>query len=123
MRWRGRERERYSDPDASWGHRSSISTRCGGGYYGYKLHAAVCTTTGPPVAWQVATANVSETAVVMSLRARGFAPDAAVLDRGYDRTTIYDGCEDPRHPPRHPPSRLTSVKVGKHLPPSCEHGE
>ena len=32
----GPERERYSDPDASWGHRSSSSTRKGGGYYGYK---------------------------------------------------------------------------------------
>src|SRR5262249_15040305 len=32
----GPERERYSDPDASWGHRSAISTRKGGGYYGYK---------------------------------------------------------------------------------------
>lgn len=32
----GPERERYSDPDASWGHRSAVSTRKGGGYYGYK---------------------------------------------------------------------------------------
>jgi hypothetical protein len=30
----GRLRERYSDPDASWGHRSGISTRKGGGFYG-----------------------------------------------------------------------------------------
>ena len=38
----GRERalSEYSDPDASWGHRSAISTRKGGGYYGYKVHAA-----------------------------------------------------------------------------------
>jgi Transposase domain (DUF772) len=49
----GKLRERYSDPDASWGHRSSISTRSGGGYYGYKIHAAVCATTGLPLAWQV----------------------------------------------------------------------
>jgi hypothetical protein len=27
----GRERERLSDPDASWGHRSAVSTRKGGG--------------------------------------------------------------------------------------------
>jgi transposase len=49
----GRERgpEEYSDPDASWGHRSAISTRKGGGYYGYKVHAAVCVTTGLPLAW------------------------------------------------------------------------
>jgi hypothetical protein len=30
----GPERKKFSDPDASWGHRSSISTRSGGGYYG-----------------------------------------------------------------------------------------
>ena len=40
----GELRKRFADPDASWGHRSSISTRSGGGYYGYKIHAAVCTT-------------------------------------------------------------------------------
>jgi hypothetical protein len=44
----GRERERFSDPDASWGHRSAVSTRKGGGFYGYKLHLAVCTRTGLP---------------------------------------------------------------------------
>ena len=27
----GPERQRYSDPDASWGHRSALSTRKGGG--------------------------------------------------------------------------------------------
>jgi hypothetical protein len=44
----GPERERYCDPDASWGHRSGVSTRKGGGYYGYKLHMAVCTVTELP---------------------------------------------------------------------------
>ena len=38
----GPERERFSDADASWGHRSAVSTRKGGGFYGYKIHAAVC---------------------------------------------------------------------------------
>lgn len=38
----GPERKRY-DPDGTWGHRSAISTRKGGGFYGYKVHAAVCT--------------------------------------------------------------------------------
>ena len=33
----GRERERFSDPDASWGHRSAVSTRKGGGFYGYRV--------------------------------------------------------------------------------------
>lgn len=56
----GPERKRFADPDASWGHRSSISTRSGVGYYGYKVHAAVCTKTGLPVPWQVETARASE---------------------------------------------------------------
>ena len=47
----GPERQVYSDPDASWGHRSAVSTRMGGGFYGYKLHLAACTRTGLPLAW------------------------------------------------------------------------
>jgi hypothetical protein len=39
----GKERERFSDPNASWGHRSAVSTRKGGGFYGYRLQLAVCT--------------------------------------------------------------------------------
>ena len=40
----GPERKAYSDPDASWGHRSAVSTRKGGGFYGVqaapgRLHA------------------------------------------------------------------------------------
>ena len=35
----GRERERFSDPDASWGHRSAVSTRKGGGFYGSRLRS------------------------------------------------------------------------------------
>jgi hypothetical protein len=41
----GNLRERFYDPDASWGHRSAVSTRKGGGFYGYKVHATVCTAT------------------------------------------------------------------------------
>jgi hypothetical protein len=35
----GRERSdhEFSDPDASWGHRSAVSTRKGGGFYGYRF--------------------------------------------------------------------------------------
>ena len=35
VRQGGPERARYSDPNASWGHRSAVSTRSGGGFYGY----------------------------------------------------------------------------------------
>jgi hypothetical protein len=75
----GPERERYSDPNASWGHRSAVSTRKGGGFYGYKVHAAVCTVTGLPVAWTVETASAAETNFALGLidatKARGFNPD------------------------------------------------
>ncbi len=93
----GRLRVRFSDPDASWGHRSAISTRKGGGFYGYKLHAAVCTTTGLPVAWETHTAKDAEVPVVPSLldsmRANGFAPVACAMDKGYDAALAYEACE------------------------------
>jgi len=58
----GRERadSEFSDPDASWGHRSAVSTRKGGGFYGYKLDMAVCTATDLPIAWNVRTARDNE---------------------------------------------------------------
>src|SRR5439155_2920040 len=74
----GPERERFSDPDARWGHRSAVSTRRGGGFYGYRVHAAVCARTGLPVAWQIETARRHESNFVAPLldavRARGFQP-------------------------------------------------
>src|SRR5205823_5730915 len=56
----GPERERYSDEDASWGHRSAVSTRKGGGYYGFKLHQDVCTRHEVPLAWEVRTGGDHE---------------------------------------------------------------
>lgn len=61
------EAERVSDPDASWGHRSAVCPRNGGGYYGYKVHAAVDTLTGLPVAWTVETAKEAETTFALRL--------------------------------------------------------
>lgn len=37
----GPERKHFSDPDASWGHRSAVSTHAVGSFYGYKLHAVI----------------------------------------------------------------------------------
>ena len=79
----GPERKVFSDPDASWGHRSAIATRKGGGYYGYKVHAVVDVATELPVAWEVRTAKDSEAVRVPDLldatRARGFDPTTAIL--------------------------------------------
>ncbi len=122
----GRERTRFSDPDASWGHRSAISTRKGGGYYGYKVHAAVCTTTGLPVAWQVETAKDAEVPVVPTLldsvMGRGFGMDTCVMDKGYDAGPVYAACESRGIRPVVPLKETPFVKAGKHLPPTCEHG-
>jgi transposase len=94
----GPERQRYSDPDASWGHRSAVSTRKGGGFYGYKIHAAVCGTTGLPLAWQVETARSNESLFAAPLldkvKALGFQPRTVAMDKGYDNNRIYDECRD-----------------------------
>lgn len=65
----GRERsdDEFSDPDASWGHRSAVSTRKGGGFYGYRLHMAVDTATDLPLAWSVETAKAHESTMVAPL--------------------------------------------------------
>jgi DDE family transposase/transposase-like protein DUF772 len=122
----GPERERYSDPDASWGHRSAISTRRGGGYYGYKVHAAVCASTGLPLVWQVETARVSETTIALDLldraRARGFNVETCAMDKGYDTHAIHDGCMDRDVLPIVALRRTSRVVRGEHRPPTCEHG-
>jgi hypothetical protein len=90
----GPERQTYSDPDASWGHRSAVSTRKGGGFYGYRIHAAVCTKTGLPLAWRVETARSHESnyaaPLLDAVRARGFSPETCAMDMGYDYNRIYD---------------------------------
>ncbi|MGB8840373.1 MAG: transposase [Aliidongia sp.] len=94
----GRERapEEYSDPDASWGHRSAVSTRKGGGFYGYRIHAAVCTQTGLPVAWEVRTAKDNEVPVAMPLLdaaiKHGPRAKTVAMDKGYDQAVLYQGC-------------------------------
>ena len=91
----GPQRERFSDPDASWGHRSAVSTRKGGGFYGYKLHAAVCANTDLPIAWRVETARRHESLFVAPLldatRARGLQPATCAMDKGYDNNRV-SGC-------------------------------
>jgi len=123
----GPERERFSDPDASWGHRSAVSTRKGGGYYGYKVHAAVCAVTGLPLAWTVETASAAEQHFALPLidaaRERGFAVRTAIMDKGYDNGPIHDGCMDRGVSPVTALRKTERVKRGEHKPPTCEHGE
>ncbi len=91
----GPERERFSDPDASWGHRSAVSTRSRGGFYGYKLDMAVCTATDLPLAWGVRTAGENESLHALPLldaaRARGFKAETCAMDKGYDLHGLHRG--------------------------------
>jgi IS5 family transposase len=122
----GPERKRFSDPDASWGHRSAVSTRSSGSYYGFKLHAAVCTDTELPVAWYVEAAKSDERKMAVSLldlaSERGFNVETMAADRGYDARGVYEACEERDIRPIIPLSQSAGVKAGRHLPPSCEHG-
>jgi hypothetical protein len=121
----GKLRERFSDPDATWGHRSSISTRSGGGYYGYKIHAAVCVATGLPVAWQVETASTNETLIAPALldaAQRRNVVRFAVMDRGYDSEAMHTACEDRGIRPVISLRQTKAVKDGRHLPRECDHG-
>jgi hypothetical protein len=94
----GPERERFSDPDASWGHRSAVSTRAAGSFYGYKVDMAVDTATSLPLAWQVRTAKRNESMfaapLLDSVLARGFKPETCAMDKGYDHPRVEErGCD------------------------------
>ncbi len=124
----GRERseDEFSDPDASWGHRSAISTRKGGGFYGYKLHMAVDAATDLPLAWEVHTAKDAETQFALHLldevKERGFGVRTAAMDKGYDNNPIHEGCEERNVRPIIPLRETTAVKRGDDKPPRCKHG-
>lgn len=124
----GRERsdDEFSDPDASWGHRSAVSTRKGGGFYGYRIHMAVCSKTDLPLAWTVETARDNETLSVAPLldrlHALGIDPETAALDKGYDNNRVYADCSERSIAPVIPLRKTPDVKKGKDKPPYCEHG-
>ena len=78
--------------------RTASVTRKGGGFYGFRAHAAGCARTDLPLAWEVATAASHESNYVASLldvaRERGFAAETCALDKGYDVGPVYEACED-----------------------------
>jgi hypothetical protein len=116
-----------SDPDASWGHRSAVSTRGKGGFYGYKLHAAVDVHTGLPVAWTVATARDHESPyavpLVDRLQKRGFDVKTAIMDKGYDNSAVYGFLALRQVATVIPLKETGPVKRGAAEPPHCCHGE
>jgi hypothetical protein len=122
----GPERERYSDPDASWGHRSAVSVRKGGGFYGFKLQMACDTATGLPVAWSVETARANESMFVAPLidtaKRRGALAATVAMDKAYDVNRVYEECADRDCEAIVPLRMTTAVKRGDHRPPACSHG-
>jgi IS5 family transposase len=123
----GPEREKYSDPDASWGHRSAVSTRKGGGFYGYRIHMAVCAKTDLPLAWKVETAKMNESPTVAplldKLQGLGINPETCALDKGYDGEAVYEACSTRGIDPVICLKKTPAVKRGDHKPPTCKHGE
>ncbi|HEV7563009.1 MAG TPA: transposase [Solirubrobacterales bacterium] len=120
------ERNWHTDPDASWGHRSAVSTRRGGGFFGYRLHAAVCTATDLPVAWTVETGKANETRFAADLidtaQRRGLIAASAAMDKGYDQRPVYERCAERDCLPLIPLRQTPDVKRGDDAPPTCSHG-
>jgi IS5 family transposase len=118
--------DEYSDPDASWGRRSGISTRASGTFYGYKLHLAVCSKTELPLAWRVETGRMHETKAVVplleKLHSLGIDPETAALDAGYDHPGTYFDCTVRGIAPVIPLRQTPDVKRGEDGPPECDHG-
>jgi hypothetical protein len=122
----GPERNWHTDPDASWGHRSAVSTRRGGGFYGFKLQMACCTKTGLPLAWSVQTAKANESMFVAPLideaMRRGAVAATCAMDKAYDVVRVYSECAE-RDCEAIVPLRATGAVVkNEHRPPGCEHG-
>lgn len=123
----GEERKKFSDPDATRGHRFAVSTRKGGGFYGYRLHMAVCTKTDLPLAWCVETAKANEVPTVGplldALKAHGINPETCAMDKGYDAGSAYEACSTGGVDPIICLKETPAVKCGDHKPPRCQHGE
>ncbi len=105
----GPERKTYSDPDATWGHRSAVSTRAAGSFYGYKLHQVVCADTGLPLAWRAETAKASESTFAMPLLdavcALGVPSRGCHAGHGLRPRSDLRGMRAARLPPGHPAAR------------------
>jgi hypothetical protein len=121
-----RSTEEYSDPDASWGHRSAVSTRKGGGFYGYKLHLVADAATDLPLAWTVETGAANELRTVVplldKLNSYGINPSTCAMDKGYERQSIYETCAERDIIAIFPLRQTQPVVRGAAEPPHCFHG-
>jgi hypothetical protein len=106
--------------------RVAVSTRKGAGFYSVKVHAAVCSSTGLPLAWRVETAR-SNVPVCCPANRRGARSQLRRRDvrarQGYDVGTVYNALEGRSCRPIISLRKTPAVKAGAHKPPTCEHGE
>jgi hypothetical protein len=122
----GAERKTYSDLDASWSHRSAVSAREAGRLL--RLQAPPGRVRRDKPAAGVADGDGQGGRVQLrgaaadAVKARGFRPEVAVLDMGYDHEVVYSS-EQRDCRPVIPLRETPAVKAGKHKPPTCEHGE
>jgi hypothetical protein len=102
-----------------------VSTRKGGGFYGFKLHLAACTRTGLPLAWRVETARDHESLYAIPLidaaRERGFPVETCAMDKGYDSRALHDACEARDCRPVIAQIRARNAQTPDDVP-TCEHG-
>lgn len=125
------QKDQPSDPDAKWGHRSAVSTRGKGGYYGFKIHAAVDAATDLSLAWTIRPGNERESEHAIPLidqtRHHGFPAHVAIMDKGYDSNLIHVRCEHRDVAPVIPLKAEGGYEKGtrgrKADPPWCVHGE
>jgi IS5 family transposase len=94
-----------------------VSTRKGGGFYGYRLHMAVDTATDLPLAWSVETAKAHESTMVAplldKLASLSIRPETCAMDKGYDVGRIYSECSERGVAPVIPLRETPAVKRGE----------
>jgi hypothetical protein len=87
-----RLRQRAEVRQSEWPGARAVSTRRGGGFYGYKLHLAVCTHTGLPLAWRVETGRRNESLYVVLSSTRSILAATALPPARWTRATTMIGC-------------------------------
>ena len=88
-------RDQEREHAINWGNRSAVSTRKGGGFYGYRLHAAGLEYRDRP-SRSTSRARDRETRLTptcsSTAKRRGATAATAALDKGYDIQRIHDEC-------------------------------
>ncbi len=118
-------REKFSDPDASFGHRGATGTRGAGSHYSYRVHVMGTTDKGRPVAWYTHTGKDGEKARVPVLFRQAsehdIHPETCSLDKNYDAEYVYAEIASWNAKPVIPLQKQ-SKRFDEHRVPTCVHG-